>query len=252
MLRSLFPLCFSTLALFLASCIKEDRSSCPCVLTISTEKTADSSTVFSVYLSRGEEIFADSLDAGKVYEKAVPRGLLYVTVSSGDDGTFEPGKGIVIPFGSNCPPVFLWSRPVKAEGETVSRSAVLLKSHCRVRMRLVPAGGAVSFVIHGGIAGFDLDGNPLEGPFECVPHRTDDGFLEFILPRQKDNSLLMDVSSGGVLLRTFALGEILARAGYSWKDKDLKDISMEVSCSANVLISDFSIWENVQNREILL
>ena len=252
MLRSLLPLCFSILALFLTSCIKEDRSFCPCVLVISTEKTADSSAVFSVYLSRGEEMLADSLDAGNVYEKAVSRGFLYATVSSGDGGTFEPGKGIVIPFGSDCPPVFLWSRPVKAVGETVSRNAVLRKNYCKVRMRLVPGGGSVSFVIRGGIAGFDLDGNPFEGPFECIPQRTEDGFLEFILPRQKDNSLLMEVSSGGIHLRTFALGEILARAGYSWKDKDLKDISMEVSCSANVLISDFSVWENEQNKEILL
>lgn len=219
---------------------------------ISTEKTADSSAVFSVYLSRGEEMLADTLDAGKVYERAVSRGFLYATVSSGDGGTFTPGKGIVIPHGSECPPVFLWSRPVKAVGEIVSRSAVLSKSHCRVRMRLVPGGGAVSFVIRGDISGFDLDGNPVEGPFECVPHQSTEGFLEFILPRQKDNSLLMDVYSGGVRMRTFALGEILSRAGYSWKDKDLKDISMEVSCSANVLVSDFSVWENEQNREILL
>ena len=62
----------------------------------------------------------------------------------------------------------------------------------------------------------------------------------------------MDVYSGGVLLRTFALGEILFRAGYSWKDLNLKDISMEVSCTASVFITDFSVWENIENREILL
>ena len=251
MLRWLFPLCFSLLVLLL-SCVKEDRSSCPCVLVISTEKTADSSAVFSVYLSSGEEAVADSLDAGKEYRKAVSRGLLYATVASGDGGYYEPGKGIVIPFGSDSPPVFLWSKPVKAFGETVSRSAVLSKSYCRVRMKLVPSGGGLTFTVRGGIAGFDLDGNPVEGPFECTAHRSEDGFLECLLPRQKDNSLMMDVRSEGVLLRTFALGEILARAGYSWRDRDLKDISLEVSCSANVLISDFSIWENEQNREILL
>lgn len=251
MSRLLFPLCFSFLTL-LFSCIKEDRSSCPCVLVISTEKTADSSAVFSVYLSRGEEMLSDTLSAGNEYERAVSRGLLYATVTSGDGGYFEPEKGIVIPFGSDSPPVYLWSRPVKALGEMVRRSAVLSKNYCRVRMRLNPPGGPVSFTIRGGISGFDLDGNPAEGPFECAPHQTSDGFLEFILPRQKDNSLLMDVFSGGVHLRTFALGEILSRAGYSWKDHNLKDISLEVSCSANVLISDFSIWENEQNREILL
>ena len=251
MLRSLFPLCFSLLVL-LFSCVKEDRSSCPCVLVISTEKIADSSAVFSVYLSSGEEAVADTMSSGSVYSKAVSRGLVYATVASGDGGCYEPGKGIAIPFGRDCPPVYLWSKPVKALGETVSRSAVLSKSHCRVRMRLVPSGGGLTFTVRGGIAGFDLDGNPVEGPFECTAHRSDDGSLEFLLPRQKDNSLLMDVRSDATLLRTFALGEILSRAGYSWKDRDLKDISLEVNCSANVLISDFSVWENVQNREILL
>ncbi|MBR6054689.1 MAG: hypothetical protein IKP46_05050 [Bacteroidales bacterium] len=237
------------LALVPSSCIKEDRDSCPCVLVISTEGSEE---LCSVYLSREEEPVTDSLRTGVEYRRPVSRGFLYATVALGDGETFVHGKGIVIPKGEDCPPVRLWSRPVKAVGETVSRKAVLSKDYCLVRMRLVPSGGGLEFTVRGDIAGFDLDGSPAEGEFECTPRASEDGFLEFRLPRQTDNSLLMDVFSDGVLLRTFALGEILFRAGYSWKDKDLKDISMEVSCTASVLLTDFSIWENVENREILL
>ena len=249
MSRWLFPLCFSVLALVLSSCIKEDRDSCPCVLVLSTEGSEE---LCSVYLSRDEEPVTDSLRAGVEYRRPVNRGFLYATVALGDEETFVHGQGIVIPKGEDCPPVRLWSRPVKAVGETVSRRAVLSKDYCLVKMRLVPSGGGLEFTVRGGIAGFDLDGSPAEGEFECTPRASEDGFLEFRLPRQKDNSLLMDVFSDGVLLRTFALGEILFRAGYSWKDNDLKDISMEVSCTASVFLTDFSIWENVENREILL
>ena len=251
MSRWLFPLFFSALALALSSCIKEDRDGCPCVLVLSTEESVEDSR-YSVYLSLEEETVTDSLEAGGEYRRPVPRGFLYATVALGDRETFVHGQGIVIPKGSDCPPVRLWSRPVKAVGEIVSRSAVLSKEYCLVRMKLEPPGGNLEFLVRGGISGFDLDGNPVEGEFECVPRDAGGGFLEFRLPRQRDKSLLMDVSSGGVLLRTFALGEILFRAGYSWKDRDLKDISMEVSCSASVFLTDFSVWENVENREILL
>lgn len=246
MSRWLFPLFFSVLVL--SSCIKEDRSGCPCVLVISTEGNEE---LCSVYLSQ-EEPVTDTLCTGVEYRRPVSRGFLYATVALGDEETFVHGQGIVIPKGRDCPPVRLWSRPVKAVGETVTRSAVLSKSYCLVRMRLVPYSSGLEFTVRGGIGGFDLDGSPAEGEFECSPRAAEDGFLEFRLPRQKDNSLLMDVYSGGVLLRTFALGEILFRAGYSWKDLNLKDISMEVSCTASVFITDFSVWENIENREILL
>ena len=242
---------FSLLALLVAACVKENRDSCPCILVLSTEKTADSAAVFNVYLSR-EEPVADTVEAGSVYREAVPRGFLYATLTSGDGGMFIPGEGIVIPYGSDCPPLFLWSRPIKAEGEILGRVAVLSKNYCKVRMRLTLSGGGIGFAVRGGISGFDLDGRPSEGPFMCVPRVADDGFMEFNLPRQKDNSLMLDIYSGDVHLRTFALGEILSRAGYSWKDKDLKDISLEVSCSASLLLTDISVWEIEENMEILL
>ena len=90
--------------------------------------------------------------------------------------------------------------------------------------------------VRGGTSGIDaLTGVPVRGPFEVRPEETTVGRFEFILPRQADHDLVLEMYAREGLYEyegfqtTYNLWEILRdKGGITWTEKNLPDISIEI------------------------
>lgn len=250
--------CILCMSVFAGCSIKEDRSVCPCRLVLDFSDV-DTLTVRAADLmvsSSDGLIFKDSVDfaaVGKEYVADVPHGELMVNVWSGAEGFHDEDEGIVIPFGYGCPPVFMHSSSVDAVGEICREKVVMHKNHCRLSVEVkgrddVP----YSLTVRGNVCGYMTDGSPAEGAFSCVAYPDGGGKVTVSLPRQLDNSLLLDIDDGSGIMKTFALGEYIAASGYDWTAPDLEDLSIVVDYFATVLTIHVRWWDKEYEFDIVL
>ena len=72
------------------------------------------------------------------------------------------------------------------------------------------------------------------------------------VPRQKDNTLKLDIVSGDGAVRTFAIGNYIEASGYSWDSEDLKDIALEIDYSRTMLLFRIGAWEKYEQFEVVI
>lgn len=242
--RSAASICLFGLV-FSGCSVKEDRGSCPCSLhlTIGGERPpgpvdlawrirdTDSGSMFSY----GEIPEGMTLD--------VPRCLadLYVTVS--DAGCLNGSGGMDITLGDDCPSVF-WGR---SEADCRSGYAEAMIGLCKNYSELTcvlehsgALGPELDYRITGNVCGYDACGTPLPGSFscslECRKNSSGTFLAEIGIPRQIDNSLMLEVSAhDGELLRKFALGEYIAASGYDWTAQALEDMVIKINIASTTL-----------------
>ena len=84
--------------------------------------------------------------------------------------------------------------------------------------------------VRGEVCGIDfVTLEPVEGPFRYRTEANDEGIWSFRLPRQKEDSGLSLVTfEDGTSKDDLPLDEWILKSGYSWLDKDLKDIYINV------------------------
>ena len=249
--------------------VKEDRSDCPCFLTLDLREVpvAVPEEAFPVrwHLTQGAWsdtglLSKEDCEAG-VFHVAMPRGGAQVYAVTGDEGQFD--EGLEIEPGHGCPPVRLWTAAIDARGENAQATVRLRKMYCRLTIRLTgtPASRPYRFVLEGGVSGYETSGYPVPGFFRCRPDpspgqagKTD---WTACLPRQRDDSLLLhicDLNAGEETppLRTFALGHIIAAAGYDWTAPDLEDLTLDLDFAASTLTLGTDRWTRTLSFEIIL
>ena len=251
------------LLLLLSCSVKEDRSLCPCYLTVDPEAVPGScGAVFPVSLEvSGARSFRlsqplEEQDCGGEFTLEVSRPNVFLSVFSGAGSCFVPGEGLIIPPGEQCPPVRLYSERVMTSGETARAVPVLHKQYCSLTVKIVPVNDVFLESFHleleGNVCGYSLDSTPLEGPFRCEAWPTGEGVCTARLPRQKDASLMMQVLDGTHSLRYFALGEYIVESGYDWYSEDLADIFLEIDYAATLFTIRVGEWEKTVQIEVLI
>lgn len=241
--------------LFFSCTIKENRCNCPCYLILNFDRV-DTTTIFSAKVDFHSDIYgpADSFhytaDLGladfrkpKVVE--VPRSNIQVNVFSGDDGMYVPYKGVIIPKGEDCPPLYMHNILVNTEFDTVTDTVRLHKSYCTLSVGMIADGKSKSFEVgvKGNVCGYLDDGSPMEGDFLVVSKMPGGESKQFRLPRQMDTSLSLEIYSGGETIRDFALGDYIARSGYDWGAPDLGDVDVTVDFALAEVVVKIGEWE---------
>lgn len=247
-------------AVVCAGCfVKEDRSDCPCRLLLDFSENdvsvVDSASVLA--LSGGnvvfsETVYADSFD--KEYLALLPReDMVLLTVLSCMDGFTEDMDAMIIPYGMDCPPVYMFADIIDTDCEYVRKSVVLRKNFCRLKVH-VENGDVFPFrlVVRGEVDGYMTDGKPSEGDFRCSASEIEDGVFTVVLPRQTDSSLELDVDDGTDVLKTFALGEILAASGYDWTAPDLPDVTLGIDYARTALTVSVQGWDKVYTFDFVI
>ena len=247
----------------LSCSVKEDRSDCPCYLTVDpVEVSGTCGDGFPVLLSvsgRQDFLMQRDLESGDCETPLVlevPRPNVFVSVLAGAGECFIPGEGLVIPYGAECPPVRMFSQRVVTDGETARVVPVLHKAYCELAVRIVPVNDVFldrfHIAIEGNVTGYAPDSSLLPGDFRSEAYPTAEGVCVTRIPRQRDASLMMTVLEEEKPLRYFALGAYIEQSGYDWLAADLEDIFLEIDYAATAFTIRVGEWEKTVEMEVLI
>lgn len=239
--------------LFCTCSVREDRTSCPCLLIVdlsgldaaSLEGDGYEELLWSVRsgdFSVEGRFSLDELPPELVVE--VPREAVSLVVLTGDDGCYRMGEGVLIPEGEDCPPLLAFSTEVDGTLPEVSVPVVLHKRHVWLDLLLrdlVREGS--SYELRGNVCGYGMDLSPLAGDYRVALVPDVGGYCRAALPAQLDGSLVLCVYRYGELEQVFGLGGYILDSGYDWTAEDLEDIPAEIEffrASAQVKIN---LWK---------
>lgn len=249
--------------LFCVSCltacsVKEDREDCPCLLMLDLKDNDTTVVGYAEVFWRpsGGSVFSDIIENGsfsEVYEAFVPRGVVDVMAFSGTDADVWGIEGVKIPYGDDCPHVYMHYSKVEAIGESVSEEILLRKNHCVLTINVVSEGEyPFALCVEGDVDGYGPDGVPSSGPFSYVPELDKNNSCEVCLPRQMGSSLRLNLYTGADVVRSFSLGKYIAETGYDWNALDLMDIMLTIDYSLSVIELLVSDWDNEYSFDIVL
>lgn len=237
--------------------VKEDRSGCPCVMSLDFSEldTAVIKSVNVLAMSVDGMVFSDCVLADAFddrYERKVPQGMIQVNVWCGDGGMTGKDCLLRIPYGVECPPVYLDSFVADARTEYFHRKVSLYKNHCRLTVEM-PDRKELPYCLtfKGEVDGYGLDGQPSSGDFSCVAFPVDEGVSQVLLPRQTDSSLLLEVDDQAPHLKTFAIGEYLAAGGYDWTAENLADVTVVLDYSMTVISISMAGWDKEEEYKVI-
>ena len=232
--HTFFIKCLLAGALCCACSVKEDRTPCPCWLDIDVSLCSRQGETVSL---RGwntrQPLFGERVhvaDWPDCWETTVPKGIVHYTAYTGFDRCLLSGADMVIPEGAQCDSIWAYNTAVICEGEDAYDRVTLHKQFATVTMKLSDEPeGALEVLLTGSSAGMSLeDLSPARGIFRYSTAQDPDGLFTFRLPRQADDSIVLELLRDGRHYEDFPLGELIARTGYDWRAQDLDDIFLGV------------------------
>ena len=221
-----------------ASCsqlVKEDRRDCPCYLRINLSGLRK----YPVYLSvTGAGTYKVERDT--VLQLPVSRKGVDIQAVSG----MQPGADgrIRIPYGSACPELYIYHEHLRADSDTARVTVQLHKQFCTLRLHFDgPEGWGEPYGagVRGRVEGLYTDGLPFAGDFRCS---LDDSYTVRIPRQAPEEELWMDVTMPDRILRSFALGSYMLKAGYDWNATDLRDLDLDIHLSISELRLSSGSW----------
>lgn len=255
--------------LSLSSCrnlILEDRTPCPSFLFFDIRNAAQ--------FEAGKEVYISALDAYSDAKYTADTTVLadvqvrdfYLKVPKADitrgfgvlgfqDMKIDKRTRLLIAEGNDSPPLYRFDYAASTRDESSLVPVEMVKDHAKVTVTFRNcasyrgADGRFPFyiLIKGNTCGIDgLSGIPIAGPFSYRPPEEKEGVFHFIVPRQADHSLTMELwAREGMYkeqgcIRTFNLWSMFrATVRLTWEEKNLPDIELgidfrESSCHITV------------------
>lgn len=255
-MKSLGVISAVCLILCLSCSVKEDRMDCPCrlVLDLSANDTASVGSAVLLVNASEDFVYSDVVEAGEFDEECVvlvPRGTVDVLAYSCDDGYVSGKEGLVIPYGEDCPEVYMHFLSVEAVQEEVRADVVLRKNYCNATICVATDDEfPYRLSLHGNVMGYGMDSSPAVGDFMYEFELDGDRTGMASLPRQMDTSLKLEVCSGAEVLKVFALGEYIAAVGYDWASDDLEDITLTLDYSLTGITISVGEWDEEYHFDI--
>ena len=236
--------------LLVPSCsVKENRTACPCRLTLELAGLPVRPVVLNVV---GEGVsLTEVVHADTVLVLPVPKGEVAVSAVG---GALAEGDGSVrIPKGEEAPPLYLFHADVSTDAEQVVLPVELHKQFCALELRFKgPPGYGPPFevAVEGFYDGWKPDGSPAPGPFSRRLLPGSDGRAILRLPRQGDDPLLMHIVFSDQVVRTFALGSYISATGYDWAAQNLEDLTLTVDISLTSVTISSDLWTRTEDIEL--
>ena len=249
--------CAVLLASVSCSLVLEDRSVCPCELSVSVSGVKGETSV----MVEGEVI-------GRVWKDStlkcrVPRGEVAVMavsgVSAGEFSDFSRtgNSGYIrIPEGLDSPPLRLGYALAHATSDHAAVDLEMHKSYCELSLEVDgPPGWGEPYLlkVHSDVCGFGFGGSVAEGPFSYIMTPSGGGRCSVRLPRHGPSSRLsLDIMMPDRLLRTFSLGSYMEKAGYDWTAPDLQDLDLRLSLSVTAFTVRIGLWSDASPMEVVI
>lgn len=238
--------------------IKEDRTACPCRLILDLEEIdttfVKSLDILAIY--EGKIVFSERVPARNfedIFVRDVPHGDIRVSVWYIGEERVDNGQGVIIPYGCECPVLYMKSFLADTRGDACLETVQVHKNFCRLTVLMKGDGEPpYSLTFKGNVDGYRLDGLPSEGDFACVAYPGENGKLQAGLPRQVDASLILEVDDGTSVLKTFALGEYIINGGYDWTAEELEDLTVTLDYQITYVRVTISGWDKEYFYNIIL
>lgn len=271
--------------------VKEDRDLCPCTLVLEfpredADRLQDGITVCMRGYSDDVFSLCDTLLAGRAasdgspdtisdkgsYSYVVPKGDIDLAVAYSADGLAgklnSSGKWIEIDEGRPCPSIWTCCEKVSARADRVTVPVRLHKNFCRIDIQVRDVDGEefpFKLRVRGNVNGYGLDGKPARGAFLCDAERSETegsgtasestgsghGYAVTV-PRQTDDSLILEIVTGDGVAKSFAIGNYIAASGYDWTSADLKDICLEIDYARTVISFTIDKWTHSEQFEVVI
>lgn len=218
---------------------------------------------------------------GVSYSYVVPKGDIDLAVAYSADGLAgelnSSGKWIEIDERRPCPSIWTCCEKVSARADRVTVPVRLHKNFCRIDIQVRDVDGEefpFKLRVRGNVNGYGLDGKPARGAFLCdaesaetegsgteseVPgsgtasENTGSGHgYAVTVPRQTDDSLILEIVTGDGVAKSFAIGNYIASSGYDWTSADLKDICLEIDYARTVISFTIDKWTHSEQFEVVI
>ena len=231
-----------SMTILLASCsVKEDRSDAACWMTV----TADNSTSLSAWY--GSQRILDNHQGG-LDEHMVPRGIVDLVASDGD---------FTAPEGQQMNELYAQLIKLDTDGEFAYAGIELKKQFATVYLAFKDTeNGRVDLQLNvrGTVCGADERTlQPKTGSFSCIPEESPKMGYQFRVPRQKDESLIVErFTEDGEELTPIPLGTLIKKAGFDWTKESLRDISIIADIPESSFLITITEWDGPVTFEITI
>lgn len=234
-----------------ACTVKEDRSECPCILTIDFSSCHESKDALSIKGWTGSSTLFGTKVLVKDYPDGikfmVPRGSVCYSVCSDIPSYRQIGSVVYCPFGNQAEPMFAYRQTVITDGETAVDRVVLHKQYAVLNISFGMKGDTMAdiskVIIKAGCNGMSIeDLSPVEGDFEYVAY-SDDGFFNIRVPRQMGDLLTMEAYAGDEIVKAEDLAALLSSSGYRWDTEDLDDAWIDFDMGRMETTIAFEEWK---------
>lgn len=236
--------CFAMLSMtiVLASCsVKEDRSDCPCWLTVDAENTVSLNAWF------GSHRILDSHPGGFV-EHTVPRGLVELTAHKGN---------FTVEVGHQMDSLFAQRSVLNTNAETAVHTVHLNKNFATVELEFKQEDDGrtgYDLLVTGTVNGAEVRTlEPVDGPFSCTPEPNSKGRgYVFRVPRQKDDSLEVILLNDSREVERIPVGELIRKAGFDWGKQWLGDVHIVADIPAHSFLITIEDWEGPESFSVTI
>jgi hypothetical protein len=83
-------------------------------------------------------------------------------------------------------------------------------------------------------------------------HPEGENVFSVTLPRQLDDSLIMEADMGDEVLKEFPLGYYIAESGYDWNAPDLEDLTIDLEFAVTHISMVIQGWENEYKFDVVI
>lgn len=245
----------------LSSCsIKEDRSPCPCWLDIFFSSFPKEGVVLAGYTS--DRVFHEIVAEGDFVdfvEYTVPRVMLGVSAYRTNPSITPNGKMVLIQKGNQADSLYAHLSYVDCRGEFAIDTVCLHKQFATVYLSFENSEGesvdTYDVIVKGKVNGMDLTTlRPIEGEYEFCPQIEGNNLYIFRLPRQKDDTLAIELyrKDNGEYVDTIDAGSLIARSGFDWNASDLQDIVICVDFAKVEIEVNVHEWDSEEIYDVTI
>lgn len=241
-------------AVLLTACcsVKEDRSNCPCIVSVKTQ----SSDCSGIFFYDGDVLLESKMMEAYVLctgenSTAIRRCHLTTAVVTGCDSLELTDSTVISACGQQFPKVNGLVSVDDAHREFLTVEGILHKQHCVISVMVRSSNSIICPYRARFLASCNgLVLRSMEGACGKFCYETSfdtDYRCQVILPRQKDNDgLYMELLSiEGENLGKINLGRYFLEAGYDWNADDLDDIDIIIDYSLCTITININEWNHV-------
>ena len=251
------------------SWILEDRTDCPGFLFfefVDRQSLDDAGYMYveAMDAANGSFLNRDTTTVGAMAKKEYYMPVTKVEVAEvfGASGfnrsQVENHSQWVIEEGEDGDPLYRFSARVEASGESAVVPVEMTKEYSTVTVRFkMPEGYGVDgrfpfyIIVTSNTCGLDIQsGAPVRGAYRFQPEETQDGLFQFTVPRQADQSLMLEIwAKEGMYEEEGHLDDLMLWTflkqveGFNWSLKNIPDLTIDIDYVRSKVVIYVKDWQ---------